>query len=133
MDSCKYCKEYHHEVHICDAFVESIGKDSEMKSANVMEYENAVGAAANYHTDEGWGLGKPIDEQHCYDSFMAGVSWSERNSPVIKRLESALKFYSPSDSYDYDKTQGANYIWNDQGKHAREALAYLNEIREGVK
>ncbi len=95
-----------------------------MKSANVMEYENAVGAAANYHTDEGWGLGKPIDEQHCYDSFIEGAKWSETNSPVIKRLESALKVAALGET-QFDGVAAMHA--------AREALAYLNEIRESVK
>ncbi len=90
-----------------------------MKSANVMEYENAVGAAANYHTDEGWGLGKPIDEQHCYDSFIEGAKWSETNSPVIKRLERALQLFN-AEGYPH-------------AEEVTEALAYLNEIRESVK
>jgi hypothetical protein len=102
-----------------------------MKSANVMEYENAVGAAANYHTDEGWGLGKPIDEQHCYDSFMAGVMWSEINSPVIKRLESALKNIASTTKKQFEEHP---MYWATMGNgEALEALAYLNEIRESVK
>jgi hypothetical protein len=37
----------------------------------------------------------------------------------------AMEYYAPSDSYEYDKTQGVNYIWNDRGRRAREALATI--------
>lgn len=40
----------------------------------------------------------------------------------IEMLETALRFYADEGKYDYDRTQGVNYIWNDLGKTAREAL-----------
>ncbi len=95
-----------------------------MKSANVMEYEKELGKAADYHTDEVWGLGRSIDEQHCHDSFIEGAKWSEINSPVIKRLESALKVAALGET-QFDGVAAMHA--------AREALAYLNEIRESVK
>jgi hypothetical protein len=46
----------------------------------------------------------------------------------LERAKEALRFYAPSNAYEYDKIQGVNYIWNDQGSIAREVLAEIEEI-----
>lgn len=53
--------------------------------------------------------------------------WKENQDlkASLKSAVDALGFYAPSNSYDYDKTQGANYIWNDQGKKSREVIKDL--------
>lgn len=45
-------------------------------------------------------------------------------------LVEALKFYAPENNYDYDKVKDQNYIWNDQGKCARQTLETYNKGRE---
>lgn len=46
--------------------------------------------AADYFVDEGWGLGKEIDEQHCLESFQGG--WNAcREDESVKKLVEALK------------------------------------------
>jgi len=52
---------------------------------------------------------------------------TDRLMPLLEKAVEMANFYAPSDSYDYDKTQGVNYIWNDQGKKAREFLASLED------
>jgi DNA-directed RNA polymerase subunit RPC12/RpoP len=49
---------------------------------------------------------------------------------LTRKLEvavEALEFYANTIHYDYDHTKGMNYIWNDLGKLAREALTKLKE------
>lgn len=52
---------------------------------------------------------------------------------VNRVLREALEYYAPSNSYDYDKTQGVNYIWNDQGKRSREALAEADRMMKEIE
>ena len=52
---------------------------------------------------------------------------------LLDECKKVLEFYAPANSYDYDKTQGVNYIWNDQGKRARELLTKLRERKNDGK
>jgi hypothetical protein len=73
---------------------------------------------------------KPIEHVHVieYSYAQALVARCQELEAANKVMSEALEFYAPGNSYDYDKTQGTNYIWNDQGKRAREALAKAKEI-----
>lgn len=46
----------------------------------------------------------------------------DRLEKRIEKLREALEFYAKPESYEYNKTQGKNYMWNDQGLRARQAL-----------
>ena len=87
-----------------------------MKSANVMEYDKERDKWAELNSRQ-----YPRRFGHTY-SFNAGYNGAIKNSPVIKRLESALSMYAMT-----------NETFPEYGDAAREALAYLNEIRESVK
>lgn len=52
-------------------------------------------------------------------------------SEPVKALRDALVFYADELKYDYNHTQGMNYIWNDLGRTAREALAALERAKGG--
>lgn len=54
---------------------------------------------------------------------------ADREREAAKVMREALEFYAREDFYEYDKTQGINYMWNDQGHKARQALAKADEIR----
>lgn len=52
-------------------------------------------------------------------------SSSEMITKLTRKLEiykAAIEFYSPEIVYRYDDVKGVNYIWNDQGKRARQAI-----------
>lgn len=59
------------------------------------------------------------------------LKYFEREREAAKVMREALEFYAREDFYEYDKTQGINYMWNDQGHKARQALAKADEIRGG--
>jgi hypothetical protein len=46
------------------------------------------------------------------------------------KLREALEFYSQADNYEFNLVTGMNYIWNDQGRAARQALEQNKNVKE---
>ncbi len=59
------------------------------------------------------------------------ISEAKWLTEAVKELSQALDFYCAENSYDYDKVQGANYIWNDQGRIARTVIAEVADTTKG--
>lgn len=60
-----------------------------------------------------------------YEKLMAWKAW-ELQDEKIKKLKEALRFYAEQKNYEFNKEDQANYVWNDQGLRAREALGEDN-------
>ena len=53
---------------------------------------------ADHWVDEGWGLGKSIDEQHCLDSFIGG--WDAAVKHLAERASEGFDEYSATEASD---------------------------------